>query len=99
MHSPPRIDVELAYAEPTRAVVKRFCLTSPATIGELLRLARQATEFDGIDLNGAAVGIYGRRVDSTHVLSDGDRVELYRPLVADPKLARRARARRSNRSG
>lgn len=38
-----------------------------------------------------AVGIWGRKVDGTHVLHDGDRLELYRPLLVDPKEARRTR--------
>ena len=43
------------------------------------------------------VGIYGRRVTLDHRLADGDRVELYRPLRADPKEARRRRALRARR--
>ncbi|WP_256489228.1 RnfH family protein [Dyella lutea] len=40
------------------------------------------------------VGVFGRRVDDDFVLGDGDRLELYRPLTADPKEARRRRAAR-----
>ncbi len=39
------------------------------------------------------VGVFGRRVDGSHVLRDGDRVEFYRPLKADPKVVRRELAR------
>ena len=48
------------------------------------------------ELRGAATGIWSRRCAADAVLRDGDRVELYRPLVIDPKQARRARARRSS---
>lgn len=41
-----------------------------------------------------AVGVWGRKVDPAHVLRERDRVELYRPLLVDPKVARRERFRR-----
>ena len=46
----------------------------------------------GLDRAGLSVGIFGRRVAVTALLHDGDRVELYRPLIVDPKEARRRRA-------
>ena len=42
-------------------------------------------------------GIFGRRVSADQRLEDGDRIEIYRPLQADPQMARRARARRAPR--
>jgi hypothetical protein len=47
-----------------------------------------------IDVATVPVGIFGRRVERDRILTDGDRVEIYRPLVADAKEARRRRARR-----
>lgn len=47
----------------------------------------------------AALGIHGQVVDCDHVLRDGDRIELYRPLQADPKTSRRARASEEQRTG
>ncbi|HVP86672.1 MAG TPA: RnfH family protein, partial [Casimicrobiaceae bacterium] len=44
------------------------------------------------DLARCPVGIFGRRVERGRILSDGDRVEIYRPLVAEPRDARRRRA-------
>jgi hypothetical protein len=49
-------------------------------------------EFDGIDLARNRVGIYGELVDLDRPLADGERVEIYRALIADPKEARRRRA-------
>ena len=65
-----------------------------------LEVPRGATVIDAVRRSGAtadegtAFGIYGRRVRADTLLEDGDRVEIYRPLVADPKVARRRRVKR-----
>ena len=46
------------------------------------------------NLGQCPVGIFGRRVDRQSLVTDGDRVELYRPLIVDPKDARRERVKR-----
>ncbi len=48
--------------------------------------------FDGFEVDLANVGIFGNKVSPEQVLRDGDRVEIYRPLLADPKEVRRQRA-------
>jgi putative ubiquitin-RnfH superfamily antitoxin RatB of RatAB toxin-antitoxin module len=93
------IGIEVAYAEPHRAVVKTFRLALPATVDDALRLAAADPEFAGIDFAGSAVGIFGRVSALSQELADGDRVEIYRPLAADPKSARRARAREARSKG
>jgi putative ubiquitin-RnfH superfamily antitoxin RatB of RatAB toxin-antitoxin module len=95
--SPADIGVEVTYAEPHRAIVKAYRLGAQATIDDALRLAAADPEFAGIDFAGSAVGIFGRVSVSGQLLADGDRVEIYRPLAADPKSARRARAREARR--
>jgi len=91
------IGVEVSYAEPQRAIVKTFRLDSPASIADVLRLAAADPAFAGVDVLHSAVGIFGRLASSSQPLSHGDRVEIYRPLAADPKSARRARAREAGR--
>jgi putative ubiquitin-RnfH superfamily antitoxin RatB of RatAB toxin-antitoxin module len=49
-------------------------------------------QIDGIDLTSCAVGIHGKKKTLDTVLREHDRVEVYRPLIADPKEARRRRA-------
>jgi putative ubiquitin-RnfH superfamily antitoxin RatB of RatAB toxin-antitoxin module len=93
---PADISVEVSYAEPLRAVVKTFRLSSGASIGDVLRLAAADPDFAGIDLAHSAVGIFGKLAPLSQMLNDGDRVEIYRPLAADPKSARRARARENS---
>jgi putative ubiquitin-RnfH superfamily antitoxin RatB of RatAB toxin-antitoxin module len=55
---------------------------------------RDAIHASHMDANLGAVGIFGRRVAADAPLADGDRVEIYRPLVLDPKERRRQRARK-----
>jgi putative ubiquitin-RnfH superfamily antitoxin RatB of RatAB toxin-antitoxin module len=98
MELPADIGVEVTYAEPHRAIVKAYRLAPPATIDDALRLAAADPEFAGIDFAGSAVGIFGRVAAQGQMLADGDRVEIYRPLAADPKSARRARAREARRT-
>jgi putative ubiquitin-RnfH superfamily antitoxin RatB of RatAB toxin-antitoxin module len=97
MAPPAEIGIEVTYAEPHRAIVKAYRLGAPATIDDALRLAAADPEFAGIDFAGLAVGIFGSVSALNRALADGDRVEIYRPLTADPKTARRARAREARR--
>jgi uncharacterized protein len=48
-----------------------------------------------VDLANSALGIFGRPTRADHALRQGDRIEIYRPLAADPKVARRARAKQA----
>ena len=91
------IRIEVAYALPERAVVKSVQLHAAATIEDALRAAAADPDFAGIDWGTTAAGIFGKVAPPAQVLNDGDRIELYRPLAADPKLARRARAKEARR--
>jgi putative ubiquitin-RnfH superfamily antitoxin RatB of RatAB toxin-antitoxin module len=68
-------------------------LADGATIADALEAARVAERMPGWNPAGAAVGVWSRRRDASTPLRDGDRVEVYRPLQADPKQMRRTRAR------
>jgi putative ubiquitin-RnfH superfamily antitoxin RatB of RatAB toxin-antitoxin module len=57
-------------------------------------LVRDALQASGLNLDTSAVGIFGKRVAPDARLADGDRVEIYRPLLLDPKERRRQRARK-----
>ena len=82
-----RIEVVRAHAERLEAVALELAQ------GATVRMALQAA---GMPLD-QPVGIYGRRVALDAHLADGDRVEIYRPLRADPKEARRRRTLRARR--
>jgi uncharacterized protein len=88
------ITVSVVLALPERAVEIEMRLPQGATAADAL--ARfPAHEAGGVDLAAAPVGVWGRRIGRDHPLADGDRVEIYRPLVADPKTVRRKRAARN----
>jgi putative ubiquitin-RnfH superfamily antitoxin RatB of RatAB toxin-antitoxin module len=93
----PEIAVAVGYAEAGRAIVKTYRLRAPATVGEALARAAADPAFAGVDVARSAVGVFGRVAPLARRLEDGDRVEIYRPLAADPKSARRARAREARR--
>jgi putative ubiquitin-RnfH superfamily antitoxin RatB of RatAB toxin-antitoxin module len=94
---PDSILIEVVYAEPRRALAKQYRLDAPATIADALRRAAADPDFHGVDLSGAAVGVFGKAVSADQGLNTGDRVEIYRPLSADPKTARRQRAQQQRR--
>jgi putative ubiquitin-RnfH superfamily antitoxin RatB of RatAB toxin-antitoxin module len=94
--------VEIAYAEPQRAIVKSVTLAPGSKVADALKLAALDPAYAGVDFANAAVGIFGKLTRADQPLREGDRIEIYRPLSADPKAARRARAldaRRKPRSG
>lgn len=86
------IDVEVAYAEPSRQFLRRVTLAAGATIADAIAASGLEAEL-GIDTSSLAAGIWSKSKLRDTRLADGDRVELYRPLTADPKEARRRRAR------
>lgn len=88
-----RVRVEVVYALPTQQWVVELELDAGSTVRDALARVQHAEGFSGLDIQRMTVGIWGRVVDDReHVLIDGDRVELYRPLVMDPMSARRERA-------
>jgi len=88
------LTVEVAYATPSRQALVRLEVEAGCTVGEAIERSGIREEFPGLTVDPAAVGIFSRKVPLDHALNDGDRVEIYRPLVADPKETRRRRAKR-----
>jgi putative ubiquitin-RnfH superfamily antitoxin RatB of RatAB toxin-antitoxin module len=86
------IDIEVVYAEPARQW--RVPLRVPAGTTALAAIAASglALRIPHLRVDPGAIGIFGRLVPPETRLRDGDRVEILRPLVADPKALRRARA-------
>ena len=91
------IGVSVVYALPDAATEVELRLPAGSTVAEALLRSGLAGRHPEIDLEGCALGVFGKRVDRAFVLSDGDRVEIYRPLIADPKDSRRRRAARAKR--
>lgn len=86
------VDVEVVYALPGRQHVASLRLPAGATVADALAAVADQAPFSELDLNDVPVGVFGDPVPRDRVLTDGDRVELYRPLLIDPREARRRRA-------
>ena len=82
----------VAVALPARQEVIELELAEGATVDDALRASKAAEFFAGTAPSALRVGIWGRACAPDAALRDGDRVEIYRPLQADPKEMRRARA-------
>ena len=91
------ISVTVVHALPDAATEIELCLPQGATVADAIERSGMRARLGDADLSGAAVGVFGKRARRDTVLNDGDRVELYRPLIADPKLARRRRAAHKRR--
>ena len=89
------ITVEVAYALPHSQTLLAVELPVGATALEAAQRSGIASKFEGVDLENTTFGIFGQVVAPRQVLRDGDRVEIYRPLIADPKAVRKARAERA----
>ncbi|EOF5135109.1 RnfH family protein [Salmonella enterica] len=89
---PDKLVVEVAYALPEKQYLQRVTLEEGATVEEAIRASGLLELRTDIDLAKNKVGIYSRPVKLTDTVQDGDRVEIYRPLIADPKALRRQRA-------
>lgn len=88
------IAVEVVYALPDRQRLIALAVEAGCTARQAVRCSGIAVEFPGLDIEGATLGIFGRVVSDETRLAAGDRVEIYRPLLIDPKAVRRARAER-----
>jgi|SRR5210317_297310 putative ubiquitin-RnfH superfamily antitoxin RatB of RatAB toxin-antitoxin module len=88
------IDVEVAYALPQKQALLALTVNAGTTVLQAAQQSGVVEQFEDVDLENAKFGIFGKVVSPTQVLNEGDRVEIYRPLIADPKEVRKARAAR-----
>jgi putative ubiquitin-RnfH superfamily antitoxin RatB of RatAB toxin-antitoxin module len=88
------INVEIVYAQAQRTIAKSLTMREGALIGDALDTAAAHEDFRGVDLAHATVGIFGNVASRDRPLKEGDRIEIYRALLEEPKLARRERASR-----
>ena len=86
------IHVEVAYAIPERQLIIDFDAERGISVEDAVKQSGILEEFPEIDLATAKMGIFGKIAKRDAALNDGDRVEIYRPLIADPKEARKKRA-------
>ena len=86
------IRIRVACAGPDGRLEREFNLVEPATVADALAAAGLDASLAAAAGQAAAIGVWGKVKPLTQLLREGDRVEVYRPLRADPKDARRTRA-------
>jgi putative ubiquitin-RnfH superfamily antitoxin RatB of RatAB toxin-antitoxin module len=82
--------IEVVYALPEEQIAITLSVPQGTTAAQAIERSGLADRF--AEVTASPIGIFGRVVEPDSSLSDGDRVEVYRPLLADPKQARRRRA-------
>jgi putative ubiquitin-RnfH superfamily antitoxin RatB of RatAB toxin-antitoxin module len=86
------IHVEVAYALPEEQFLAEIEVDDTATAMDAIRQSGVFEKYPDLQQQNPDIGIFSRKVSPDTGLNDGDRIEIYRPLVVDPKEARRLRA-------
>jgi uncharacterized protein len=89
------MQVEVAYATEQKQVIKTVKINEGCTAFDAITKSGITDDFKEIDIKKIAVGIFSKACKLDTVLEEGQRVEIYRPLIADPKTARKKRAKRT----
>ena len=92
------IHLTVAFAMPDQQVLKQVTVPAGATVQDAIQQSGFLHGFPQIDIKRNSVGIYGVLAKLSDVVHEGDRVEIYRSLIADPKSIRRQRAKQQDRS-
>lgn len=85
--------IEVAYALPHKQTLITLEIEEGATIERAILCSGILNEFPDIDLTQQKVGVFGKLKALSDIVKAGDRIEIYRPLIIDPKEARRAKDR------
>ena len=96
---PNKLLVEVAYATPEKQIILECEVPVHTPAREVVRGSGIEQHFAEIDLDNCDLGVFGKAVSDDYEPSAGDRIEIYRPLLADPKEVRRQRAARGLKTG
>lgn len=83
------MQIGVAYSEPGQQVWLNIEVPEESTVSEGIKLSKILEQFPGIDLSAQKVGVFGKLVKLDAVLKPGDRIEIYRPIIADPETVPR----------
>jgi putative ubiquitin-RnfH superfamily antitoxin RatB of RatAB toxin-antitoxin module len=98
MAEPAELQVYVTYAKAQEEFIRPLRVAPGTTLGEAIELSEVLASYPEINLVSQPVGIYGKKKTLDTLLRDRDRIEIYRPLVADPKDSRRKRAAKKQSS-
>ena len=93
------ISVEIACALPDRQLLLEIEAASGATVEDVVLSSGIKEQFPDIDWSEVKYGVWYKTVKPAYELKSGDRVEIYRPLIADPKEVRKKRAEKAKLEG
>ena len=86
------INIEIVYALPHEQILLKQQVSAGTTVVEAIQASAVLNKYPEINLAINKLGIFGKLIKEDTVLRDKDRIEIYRPLIADPKEVRRKRA-------
>ncbi len=89
---PKELLIEIAYALPQQQVILPLKVAEGTTAAQAVEASGILQKFPEINLEQNKLGIFGKLIKNDTVLREKDRIEIYRPLIADPKEVRRQRA-------
>ena len=95
--SEKKIPIEVAYALPEQQVIIPLQVKEGTTAIQAIELSGILEQFKDIDITNSKIGIFSKVTEPNTVLREKDRVEIYRPLIADPKESRRKRAEKKEK--
>lgn len=93
------LTIEVAYATPEKQLILSIQVPEGTTVEECIEQSGIKQHFAEIDLSQQKVGIWNKASKRDATPRDGDRIEIYRPLIADPKAVRKRRAERAKEEG
>ena len=93
------LKIEIAYALPERQTLRELLVPVGSTVEEAINTSGILETYSDIDLRKNKVGVWNRTVKLNTELKNLDRIEIYRPLIADPKEVRKRRAEKAKEEG
>jgi uncharacterized protein len=94
MSNPKKIQIEIVYARSDKQILRHFEMSEPCTIESALEISGFLTEHPELIEKNLTVGIFGKKMPLSTIIQEGDRIEIYRPLILDPKTARLIRVKK-----
>ena len=91
------LHIEIAYATPGQQMILECVINADVSPRDAVMQSNIETFFPEIDKQNCDLGIFGKAIRNDHKLQNGDRIEIYRPLLADPKEVRKRRAAEGKR--
>ena len=86
------VNIEVVYALPNEQILLKRAVPTGTTVADAVQASGMLVKHPEIDIAKNKLGIYGKLTKADAVVRDRDRIEIYRPLIADPKEVRRKRA-------